>query len=259
MSESRLLFDTHCHLDDPRFDEDRDALIHNLPGEGVHACLTCGCDLVSSRASIELARKHPCVFAAAGIHPHEAAKARREDLDALPALLADPRAVALGEIGLDFYYDFSPREVQRDLLTKQLDLAYELNKPVVLHVRDAHGEMISLLENRRARLPGGVLHSYSGSAESAGQYLAMGFHISFSGTITFKNADKVRRAALAVPLDRLLIETDSPYLAPVPHRGQRNNPALVRHVCDKLAALFDMPSEDMARITRDNAQRLFGI
>lgn len=259
MTGERLLFDTHSHLDDPQFDEDREGLIQSLPGEGIHACLTCGCDLAYSRASIELARKYPFVYAAVGIHPHEAAKARPEDLDTLSGLLLDPRVVALGEIGLDYYYGFAPREVQRELLNKQLDLAFEMKKPVVLHVREAHGEMISLLEERKGRLPGGVLHSYSGSAESARQYLEMGFFISFSGTVTFKNAENVRRAALAVPLDRLLIETDSPYLAPVPHRGKRNTPALVRHVRDKLAELFDMPPDDMARITRDNAIGLFGI
>ena len=259
MTGERLLFDTHCHLDDPKFDEDRDALMQNLPGEGIYACLSCGCDLAYSRASAALARKYSFVYAAAGIHPHEAAKVHPGDLDALIALFADPRVVALGEIGLDYYYDFAPRKVQRDLLAEQLNLAYNMKKPVVLHVREAQGEMISLLEERRGKLPGGVLHSYSGSAESARQYLEMGFYISFSGAVTFKNAEKVRRAALAVPLDRILIETDSPYLSPVPHRGKRNTPALVRHVCDKLAELFEMVPEDMARITRDNALRLFCI
>ncbi len=259
MSMQGLYFDTHCHLVDERFDEDREALIESLPGEGVFACLACGCSLESSRASLELARQYPFVYAAAGIHPHEAAEASQDDLKALPALLSDPRVVALGEIGLDFYYDFSPRDVQRELLHQQLDLAYEMGKPVLLHVRDAQGEMLSLLEGRRGRLSGGVLHSYSGSAESVRQYLDLGFYISFSGTVTFKNAVNVQRAARAVPLDRLLIETDSPYLAPVPMRGRRNNPALVRHVSEKLAELFDMPAEEMARATRDNACRLFGI
>ena len=254
-----LLFDTHCHLDDEKFDGDRDELIESLPAEGIFACLTCGSDLATSRASLDLAERYPFVYAAAGIHPHEAAKAIPEDLSAMEGLLKKPKVVALGEIGLDYHYDFSPRDVQRELLINQLDLAYQLKKPVILHVREAQGDMLSLLSERRERLSGGVLHSYSGSAESARQYLDMGFYISFSGSLTFKNADNLRRAALAVPLDRLLIETDSPYLAPVPFRGRRNNPGMVRQVCEKLAALFEMPPEDMAKITRDNARRLFAV
>jgi len=259
LTGERLLFDTHCHLDDPRFDEDREALIGGLPAEGIDACLTCGSDLATSRAAIALAERYPFVYAAAGIHPHEAAKAGPEVMETLGQLLQHPKVVALGEIGLDFHYDFSPRPVQREILLNQLALAREKKKPVVLHVREAQGEMLSLLGDLAGRLPAGVLHSYSGSAESARQYLQMGFYISFSGTITFKNAENVRRAALAVPLDRLLIETDCPYLAPVPHRGKRNNPALVRHVCAQLAALFEMLPEEMARITRENARRLFGL
>jgi TatD DNase family protein len=254
-----LLFDTHCHLDDRRFDEDREALINSLPDAGVYACLSCGSDLETSRASIAIAERYPFIYAAAGIHPHEAAKAGEGDLDMLIPLLAHPKVLALGEIGLDFHYDFSPRDVQRKWLLAQLDLAYTLGKPMVLHVREAQGEMTSLLQERKGRLPGGVLHSYSGSAESAQQYLDMGLYISFSGSVTFKNADNLRRAARVVPLDRLLIETDSPYLTPVPFRGKRNNPALVRHVCETLAELFEMPYEDMARITRDNARRLLGV
>ena len=259
MTREALLFDTHCHLDDRRFDEDREELLNGLPGEGVYACLSCGSDLASSRASYDLSRQYNYIYAAAGIHPHEAAKANDGDLDKVTELLSQPKVVALGEIGLDFHYDFSPRDVQKKFLIDQLELAYAMKKPVVLHVREAQGEMTSVLMERKGRLPGGVLHSYSGSAESARQYLDLGFYISFSGSVTFKNADNLQRAAKAVPLDRLLIETDSPYLTPVPFRGKRNNPALVRHVCEKLADLFDMPYEAMARTTLENARRLFGI
>lgn len=259
MSIAMPLFDSHCHLDDSRFDEDREALIESLPGAGIEACLTCASDIATSKSGIALAQRYPFIYASAGIHPHEAGKATAEDLAALPSLLRQPKVVALGEIGLDFHYDFSPRDIQREVFLTQLEMARGLGLPAVFHVREAHGEMLSLLEARRGSLPGGVMHSYSGSAESAKQYLDLGFYIAFSGTLTFKNAEKVRRAAQAVPLDRLLIETDSPYLAPVPFRGKRNNPAFVRQVCEQLAALFGMAAEEMARITRDNARALFGV
>lgn len=259
MSGEALLFDSHCHLDDPRFDEDREELIQSLPGEGVCACLSVACDIPTTRLTIEIAERYPFVYATAGIHPHDAGKAGAEDLAVLPSLLEHEKVVALGEIGLDYHYDFSPRDVQREVFLAQLDLAYEMKKPVIFHVRESHGDMLTLLENRKGRLPGGVMHSFSGSAESAKQYLNMGFYISFSGSVTFKNAEKVRRAAQAVPLERLLIETDSPYLTPAPFRGKRNNPALVRHVCAQLAELFEMPWEEMARVTRDNARALFGL
>ncbi|NLW21274.1 MAG: TatD family hydrolase [Clostridiales bacterium] len=259
MSEPLQLFDTHCHLDDARFDEDRDQLIASLPGQGVARVLTCGSDLASSRDGLDLARRHEGVFTAAGIHPHEAARAREGDLAAIARLLKEPKVVALGEIGLDFHYDFSPRDTQLELLNAQLDLALEARLPVVLHVREAHGAMLDLLRGRRGRLPGGVLHCYSGSDQSALLYQEMGFYISFAGPITFKNADKLRQAALAVRPERLLIETDSPYLAPVPHRGKRNDPAKVVEVARALAELFNLQLPELARLTWCNANTLFGL
>lgn len=258
MADIRL-FDSHCHLDDPRFDEDRHQMIQALPAQGLAYCVTVGSDLPSSERSIALAARYPFVYAAAGVHPHEAAQAPGDYLEQLRPLLEQDKVVALGEIGLDYHYDFSPRDVQRRVFLEQLDLAYELQLPVIVHMREAHGDMIDLLRSRADRLPGGVLHCFSGSAQSAQEYERLGFHISFAGPITFKNAGKLLTAAQAVSLDRLLIETDSPYLAPVPLRGKRNSPANVRHVCERLAALRDMPVEEMARITCRNAQRLFGI
>ena len=252
--------DTHAHLDFEPFDADREAAIERASAIGLRFIINISIDLESSYKSLALARQYPgFIFSTIGIHPNYSQDSDETTFREIGKLAGNQEVVAIGEIGLDYYYDFAPRKVQRDLLAEQLNLAYNMKKPVVLHVREAQGEMISLLEERRGKLPGGVLHSYSGSAESARQYLEMGFYISFSGAVTFKNAEKVRRAALAVPLDRLLIETDSPYLSPVPHRGKRNTPALVRHVCDKLAELFEMVPEDMARITRDNALRLFCI
>ena len=256
--EARL-FDSHAHLDAPQFDEDREVLLASLPEQGIAACLTCGSDVASSRASIALAEQHDYIYAAAGIHPHEVSKAGAEDLEEILAMLAHPKVLALGEIGLDFYYDFSPRALQEEVFKKQLDIAYELGKPVVIHVREAHGATIELLTNNRDRLPKGVLHCYSGSAESVKVYEKLGFHISFAGSVTFKNAEKLRLAARAVSPDRLLIETDSPYLAPVPYRGKRNDPGKVGEVCRLLADIRGMSYEEMAALTCRNACALLGL
>ncbi len=254
-----MLFDSHCHLDDPRFDGDRETLIAGLPEAGVFACLTCGSDLATSRAALALAERYPFVYAACGVHPHEAGKAMAGALGELKALLSHPKAVAVGEIGLDFYYDYTDRDTQLLWLDAQFDLSLKLGKPVVLHVRDAHGAMLDFLRSRKGRLPSGVLHCYSGSAQSAAEYEELGFHISFAGPLTFKNAEKAKTAAKAVSAERLLIETDSPYLAPHPHRGKRNDPSLVRFVCEELASQRGMTSEETALLTRRNACSLFGI
>ena len=253
------LFDSHCHLDDDKYDEDRDQVIDALPAQGVAACVTVGSDLASSRRCIALAAQYPFLYAAAGIHPHVAAQAPDDYLDDLRDMLTQPRVVAVGEIGLDYHYDFSPRDVQQRLLQQQLDLALERELPVILHVREAHGDLIALLRDREARLPKGIIHCFSGSAESALEYVRLGFMISFAGSLTFKNANKLRLAAQQTPLDRLLIETDSPYLAPEPRRGRRNTPANVRHVCELLAQLRGMSAPQMADLTYDNAARLFRL
>ncbi len=258
MAQVRL-FDSHCHLDDAQFDTDREELINSLPGLGVFACLTCGSDLASSRACVNLAKSNEMIYAAAGIHPHEASKEGADDFNAIRELLAHEKVVALGEIGLDFYYEFSPRSIQEELLNRQLDLAYELVLPVVLHVREAHGRMIQILNERKGQLPKGVLHCFSGSAESAREYERLGFHISFAGSLTFKNAHNLSEAALAVSPERLLIETDSPYLAPVPFRGKRNDPSKVKEVCRFLADLRGVSEAEMAQLTFQNACDLLNI
>lgn len=257
--QGSFLFDSHCHLDDEKFDSDRDSLLASLKEQGIVACLTCGSDLASSRACVALAEVYPFVFAAAGIHPHQAAEEKSTDLEEIRGLIKHNKVVALGEIGLDFYYDFSPRALQEEVLDKQLDLAFELGMPVILHVRDAHGRMLELLNARKGRLPKGVLHCFSGSAESAGEYERLGFYISFAGSLTFKNAHNLREAAKAVSPARLLIETDSPYLSPVPFRGKRNDPSKVSEVCKLLAEIRSLSFEETAYLTCKNACSLFGI
>lgn len=259
MSTQALLFDSHTHLDDPQFDLDRDTLIQSLPAAGLYGCLTCGCDADSSRFCLELAQKYPFVHAAAGIHPHDAGKEKPGDLDQIKALLREKEVVAVGEIGIDHYYDFCPRDVQRSLLIRQMDLAFEMDLPVILHVRDAHGAMMEILRERKGRIPRGVMHCFSGSAETAEEYQALGFYISFSGSVTFKNAKKLVRAAQAVAKDRLMIETDCPSLSPEPYRGQRNDPGKVAFICAALAVIRKESYEEVARRSTDNACLLFGL
>ena len=257
--DSIQLFDTHCHLDDEQFDSDRQQLIASLPLQGIKYCVTVGSDIASSGRCAALAQQYPFIYAAVGVHPHEASQAQSDYLQSLRALAAQPDVVALGELGLDYHYDHSPRDVQKKLLDEQLDLAFELRLPVILHVREAHGDLLDLLRARKERLSGGIIHCYSGSAQSVNAYVQLGFMISFAGPLTFKTAQKLRDAAQAVPLDRLLIETDSPYLSPEPERGRRNNPAKVFHICQALAALRGMSVTDMASLTLDNAVRLYHI
>lgn len=255
----RLLFDSHCHLDDAQFDQDREALVASLPGQGISCCVTVGSDLDSSRANIALAQRHSFLYAAAGVHPHSASEAPYDYLDQLQGLLDQPRVQALGEIGLDYHYDFSPRDVQQRLLEEQLELAWRRGLPVILHVREAHGAMIDTLRNREGKLSGGVIHCYSGSYESALEYLRLGMMISFAGSLTFKKAEKLHQTAKELPLDSIMIETDSPYLAPVPERGRRNDPGKVRHVCAFLAQLRGISYEEVAIATNANARRFFRI
>lgn len=252
------LFDSHCHLDDEQFSADRPEAIDRMRAAGVTRCLCPGSDLASSRAALALAEAYPFIYAAAGVHPHEAEKAPADYLEQLEALLANPRVRALGEIGLDFHYDFSPRDVQERVMDAQVALALRLDRPVIFHIREAHGEMTDYFRSL-PRKPRGVIHCFSGSAETARDYLRMGFYISFAGPLTFKKAPHLWEAAAAVPMNRLLVETDSPYMAPDPLRGRRNEPANVRLVLEKLAQLKGVTAEEMAAATVQNAMDVYEI
>lgn len=252
------VFDTHCHYDDERFDADREEAYRRMLEAGVARCVCVGSDIASSRRCLAFAESHEAAFAAAGVHPHEAKDAPADYPEQIEALLRSPRAVALGEIGLDYYYDLSPRDVQKKVMDRQIDLALALDVPVIFHIRDAHGDMLQDFRSR-SRLPRGIIHCFSGSAETAREYVKMGFYISFAGPLTFKKAPHLWEAARAVPLDRLLVETDSPYLAPEPRRGRRNEPANVVWVLKKMAELREMPEEEMARVTWENACRVYRL
>jgi TatD DNase family protein len=253
------VIDSHCHLDDARFDADRDAVIQRAFDAGVDLMVAIGTgkgppDL---EAGVRLTVAHPQFVATVGVHPHDAAKATPDTFQRLEGLLAHPKVVAVGEIGLDYHYDFSPRDVQRDVFAEQLRIAAAHRKPIVIHTRESWEDTMTLLEQHWAphALPG-IMHCFTGNTEQARRSLALGFYISFGGVVTFPKATDLHEAARTVPLDRMLLETDAPYLAPVPQRGKRNEPAFLVHTARKLAELRGVPVEEIVRATTGNSRRV---
>jgi TatD DNase family protein len=266
-----VLTDTHCHLDADAFDADRSAVIQRAVDAGIVRMLAPGLDVASSERCIQAADEHACVFAAAGIHPTEAGSFDEPALNRLRSLAQHPKVVAIGEIGLDYYWVKEPalQAHQREVLASQLQLASELHKPVVLHARERGdadngpclADLLNLLEGWLSSggptWPPGVLHSFSGTIEIARRAIELGFYIGITGPVTYKNAAARREVVAALPLDRILIETDSPYLAPHPYRGQRNEPAYVAHIADKIATVKSTTTEEVTVVTGENAARLF--
>ncbi|HNS74018.1 MAG TPA: TatD family hydrolase [bacterium] len=255
---SAWLVDTHAHLDFDQFDADREEVLDRAEMNGVRQIVTIGIDLATSRRSVELAEKYAMVFAAVGIHPHDVAKAGAEDLDEIAALLEHPRVVALGEVGLDFYYNYSPEEVQRKYLRLFLDWSLTGDKPLIIHTRQADEAIVTLLRERSRAGWRGVFHCFSGDARMAEKVLELGFHISFTGNITFKNSTSAA-VMREVPLERLMVETDCPFMAPVPHRGRRNEPAYVQLVAQKVAEVKGISFQAVAERTTANARELFHL
>jgi len=252
------LFDTHAHLDDDSFDSDRDALIASFPQEGIALCVAAAADMQSSAAAIALAQKYPHVLAAVGVHPQVAMDIPDGDMKQLEAWAAHPRVVTVGEIGLDYYHnDYGPRDLQMRCLERQLELVRRVKLPAQYHIRDAWGDFMPLV--KRGEAPFGVMHCFSGSVETAKECLSAGMYISLAGPVTFKNARNLHEVARYVPLDRLVVETDSPYLAPEPVRGKRNDPRNVRHTAAAIAALRGMDAEEFAEAAFQNACRLFSV
>ena len=253
-----MLFDTHAHYDDERFDGDRDALLASMPERGVELIVNPGCTVKTSHTAVELAARFAHVYAAVGIHPENCHDFTPAQIDDLRALAARPKVVAIGEIGLDYYWEQNPpRELQRRVLRDQLALAQELDLPVIVHDREAHADSLAIVQEFPAVR--GVFHCFSGSVEMARELLKRGWYLGFDGPVTYKNARKTVEVALECPLDRMLLETDSPYMAPVPVRGTRNDSRSVRYIAEKIAALRGLDTDELIRLTAENGKRLFGI
>lgn len=252
-----MYFDTHAHYDDRAFDEDREALLQGLGEGAVKLIIDPGCDAPSSRRALELAERFPFVYAAVGLHPEELDKYSPESFEEICSMARHPRCVAIGEIGLDYYWDASHKEEQKALFRRQIELALELDKPVIVHDREAHGDCLEIVRD----YPGlrGVFHCYSGSAEMAKELLKLGWYLGFDGPVTYKNARKALEVLELCPMDRMLMETDSPYLSPVPMRGKRNDSSNLKYVAEKIAQVKGISPEQAAAITLDNGCRLFGI
>jgi TatD DNase family protein len=258
-----MLIDTHVHLDDPRYDPDREAMFQRAQEAGVGIFVTIGCDLSTSYSAVRLAVERPNVYATVGVHPHEVKRIESNWYAELSQLAQQPKVVAFGEIGLDYHYDHSPREVQRRRFREQIGVAHSLKLPLVIHTREAQDDTMTILREEHADTVGGVFHCFSEDPSFAKQALDLGFYLSFSGIITFRNAAQLREVIRTVPDDRLLIETDAPYLTPIPFRGKRNESAYVTYVAEQIAEIkYGNSPTGLARVaelTTNNARRLFKI
>ena len=253
-----MLFDTHAHLDDHSFDEDRAQLLARLPEQGIGLLMNPGCSLASSRAASALAQEHPWIYAAVGSHPDAADEVDEDVLEEYRVLCKlNPKIKAIGEIGLDYHYEDIPRQIQLRAFRAQMALARELGLPVIVHEREAHGDGMAVVEEFPEVT--GVFHCYSGSVEMARELVKRGWYIGFTGVLTFKNARKAVEVASTIPLDRLVLETDCPYMAPEPFRGKRNDPGKLYRMAEKLAELRGMSVEEICRITTENGKRLYHI
>ena len=253
-----MLFDTHAHLDDGCFQEDRAQLLAGLEDKGVGLVMNPGCSLAASRNAVALAEQYPFVYAAIGSHPDAADEVNEDVLEQYRTMArASDKVKAIGEIGLDYYYEDIPRQVQMKAFRDQMALAEELDLPVIVHERDAHEDGMAIV--REFPTVKGVFHCYSGSAEMARQLVNLGWYIGFTGVLTFKNARKAVETAAAIPLDRIVLETDCPYMAPVPFRGKRNDPGYLYLMAEKLAQIRSLPPQEIARITTENGKRLYRI
>ena len=251
-----MLFDTHAHMNDPAFDADRDEILRTLPEKGVELMVNIGCSLASSRDCVDMANRYPHVYATVGSHPDSADEVNEDVLEEYRKLCKqNPKVKAIGEIGLDYYYEDIPREVQKKAFVMQLELARELGLPVVVHERDAHQDGMDIV--RSFRDVTGVFHCYSGSAEMARQLVDMGWYIGFTGVLTFKNARKAVETAASIPLERIVLETDCPFMAPEPFRGKRNDPGYLYRMAERLAEIRELPVEKIWEITTENAKRLY--
>lgn len=254
-----MIFESHAHYDDDAFDEDRDSLLGSMQEQGIEYVVNVGASLRSTASTIELIEKYPFVYGAAGVHPSETAELNEENFAWLKEQCKHPKIVAVGEIGLDYYWDEPDREIQKLWFERQLDLAREVKKPLVIHSRDAAQETMEIVLAKKAHELGGVIHCYSYSAEMAKEYVKLGFYIGIGGVVTFKNGKKMKEVVEAIPIERILLETDSPYLAPEPNRGKRNSSLNLPYIAQKIAEIKNMSYDEVVEITNRNARELFRI
>lgn len=254
-----MLFDSHAHYDDEKFDDDRHSLLESMQENNVGGIVNSCSELSDMERIIPLIEKYPFMYATVGIHPHSADTLDDEALERIKAYLEHPKVKAIGEIGLDYYYDFSPRKVQQEAFARQAELAKELKVPIVIHDRDAHKDTMDILRSVDVRDSGGEFHCYAGGVEMAREILGWGMYIAFGGSLTFKNARRPAEVAAYVPLDMMLIETDSPYLTPTPYRGRRNSSLYIHLVAEKIAEIKGIPVEEVERATFENAKKCFNI
>lgn len=254
-----MLFDSHSHLDATQFDEDREKMIERAKSNGVSYIMNPGADFPSSVKAVEIAERYDFIYAAVGVHPHDAETMDDHMMIKLEAMANKSVVKAIGEIGLDYYRDLSPRDLQKKWFIEQINMARKLNLPVIIHDRDANDDVLRILKEQKAFETGVLMHCFSGSKELAMQYVKLGAMISIAGPVTYKNARKTVDVVEAVPLSHLLIETDAPYLSPEPMRGKRNEPMYVKHTCERMAAIKGVSFDEMAKVTLDNAKRFFRI
>lgn len=251
--------DSHAHLDDKRFDADREQLVNSLYDNDVELVLNPGADLKSSEKALSIAQKYPFIYAAVGCHPHDTKFMDDDTMNIFKEMAKNDKVIAIGEIGLDYYYDNSDRDTQRKWFREQIRLAKELDLPYIVHDRDAHEDILKIMKEEHYDGARGILHCYSGSVELSKEFIKLGFYISLAGPVTFEKARVPKLVAKEVPFDRLLIETDSPYLTPRPYRGKRNEPKYVRYVAEEIANIRNISLDEIAEKTKENFKRLFGI
>lgn len=253
-----MIFDTHAHYDDEQFDEDRHELLMSMSEGGIGTIVNVGASMNSCRTTLELTRKYPFVYGAVGVHPDEVGTLTEEDMEWLKSASADPKIVSIGEIGLDYYWNVSESEIQKRWFIRQLDLAKEVKLPVIIHSREAAKDTLDIMK-AHGREQGGVIHCFSYSVETAREYLNMGYYIGIGGVVTFKNAKKLKEVAEYTPLDRIVLETDCPYLAPVPNRGKRNSSLNLTYVADAISEIKGIPVEEVIAMTEKNARCMYRL
>ncbi len=254
-----MIFDSHAHYNDSKFNEDRSEVLKSLENSNVKYIMNVSDSMKSLEKVLEIANKYPFVFASVGVHPEETGELTEADMDILLEYTKHPKVKAIGEIGLDYYWDSVERDVQKKWFARQIELAKQVNLPIIVHDRDAHGDTMDILKSQNARDVGGIVHCFSGSCEMARDVLNLGLYVGIGGTVTFKNARKIKEVAEYVPIESIVLETDAPYLAPEPFRGKRNSSDLIKYVIEEIAGIKGMTAEDVEEITFQNAKRVYKI